>query len=97
MGNFYQTGIITTLHRSGKGNLRKLESELQECTRPRRIILVLPALPLDVEERYLKVTIEELMHVSYLGQILVTLGESERRDFKRAQRMFSVLSQRKRL
>ena len=44
MSDFYQSGVITTLHRLGKPSLERLEGELLQFSRIRPIALVLPAL-----------------------------------------------------
>ncbi|MBS1128183.1 MAG: hypothetical protein H6Q96_563, partial [Nitrospirae bacterium] len=44
MSDFYQTGVITTLHRIGRPSLERIEGELLHFSRTRPIALVLPAL-----------------------------------------------------
>jgi len=44
MSDFYQTGIVATLHRLGQDSLEKLESKLERYARERPIALVLPSL-----------------------------------------------------
>jgi glucosyl-3-phosphoglycerate synthase len=44
MSDFYQTGVVTTLHRLNPDGLERLEGELQEFTGNRPVGLVLPAL-----------------------------------------------------
>ncbi|MGE4607810.1 MAG: glycosyl transferase, partial [Myxococcota bacterium] len=44
MADFYQSGVITTLHRLGEKRVERLESELLHYSRQRPIALVLPCL-----------------------------------------------------
>jgi len=44
MADFYQTGIIATLHRLGQGDLGMIERQLEYFSRQQPIALVLPAL-----------------------------------------------------
>ena len=45
MADFYQTGVITTFHRLKTADLDRMEQELVEFRRHRRIALVLPITP----------------------------------------------------
>ena len=47
MADFYQTGVLATLHRLGGRPLQSLEKDLCEFTRVQPIALVLPALYLE--------------------------------------------------
>ena len=51
MADFYQTGVITTLHKLGTSSLERLEMELQSHVRTRPLTLVLPALYSEFEGR----------------------------------------------
>ena len=44
MADFYQTGVLATLHRLGGRPLESLEKDLCEFTKVQPIALVLPAL-----------------------------------------------------
>ncbi len=44
MSDFYQTGVVATLHRLGRANAHKIEAELEVFGKQRPIALVLPAL-----------------------------------------------------
>lgn len=44
MGDFHQSGEITTLHRFGSRDIAKLESEIKKLSRLRPIALVLPTI-----------------------------------------------------
>ncbi|MBI2877423.1 MAG: glycosyl transferase, partial [Candidatus Tectomicrobia bacterium] len=44
MGDFYQTGMITTLHRLVRRPLEQLEAELERFAPSRPLALILPCL-----------------------------------------------------
>ena len=88
MADFYQDGLITTLHRFKTPDLKKLEEEIYYLSKKRPVALVLPAVPLDLEEEGLKKTLKELKNVKYLRHIVVTLGQTDKRTFKKAKNIF---------
>lgn len=94
MADFFQTGVIATLHRLGKRDIEKIESELQWYTKERPAVLVLPSLYSELEGEALKGIVEELKGVNYIKEVVVTLGPSSEKEFKRAKEFFSVLPQR---
>ena len=49
MADVYQTGVVATFHRLNPGNLKQMESELEECGHLRPVALVLPSLYLELE------------------------------------------------
>ena len=82
MADFYQTGIVTTLHRLGKPNLEKIEAELEVYSQVRPIGLVLPALFSDVKGEAMKGIVEELKKVKFVKEIVVTLGSASDDEFE---------------
>jgi glucosyl-3-phosphoglycerate synthase len=97
MADFYQTGAVATLHRLGKLNLEKIESELTWYSQERPIALVLPSLYSELEGNALKGIIRELSKVTYIKEIVVTLGPASDEEFKHAREFFSVLPQKLRI
>ncbi|MFQ5957234.1 MAG: glycosyl transferase [Candidatus Brocadiales bacterium] len=93
MGDFYQSGEITTLHRLGDGHLDRLEAELERSSRNRPIALVLPTIFSELDGEALPHIIREIAKVNYIGQIVVTLGRFDEKQFKYAQEFFSILPQ----
>ncbi|MEE8557297.1 MAG: glycosyl transferase, partial [Myxococcota bacterium] len=92
MGDFHQTGVITTLHRLGTPSLSYVEGELKECTRDRPIALVLPCLHTEIDGPALPRIVERLREVPYLHQVIVSISGTERREeFARARKFFSAL------
>jgi len=93
MGDFHQSGEITTLHRFGSANINKLESEIKKLARLRPVALVLPTIFSELEGTALPNILNELKEVKYLKQIIVTLGRFNKEQFKHAKKFFSVLPQ----
>ncbi|HSB52108.1 MAG TPA: hypothetical protein VLD40_05575 [Dissulfurispiraceae bacterium] len=94
MADFYQTGVVSTLHRLGIGDLDKIESELMWYSQERPIALVLPSLFSELEGDALRGIVEELRKVGYIREVVVTLGPATPEEFAHAREFFSVLPQR---
>ncbi len=84
MGDFHQTGVITTLHRLGRSTVDQLEKELEETLLYRPIALVLPCLYSELEGEALPRIVDELAQVRYLREIVVGLGRAGEEEFRRA-------------
>lgn len=95
MSDFYQTGIVATLHRLGKDNLEEIESKLTRYARERPIALVLPSLYSELAGEALAGIVNHLKDVRYIKEIVVTLGPASDREFENARQFFSVLPQKK--
>lgn len=94
MSDFYQTGVVATLHRLGKVNIEKVEAELSWYSTERPIALVLPSLYSELQGEALKGIVRELKEVKYLSEIVVTLGPASDKEFRHAKEFFSVLPQK---
>jgi glucosyl-3-phosphoglycerate synthase len=92
MTDFYQTGIITTLHQLGKPSLERLESELREFAKTRPIALVLPALYSEFEGPAMGKIVQELAKVKYLNEIILVLDNASEKDFQRVREFMSPIS-----
>jgi len=77
MADFHQSGVVTTLHRLGPTDVRRLESELFEYAEVRPIALVLPCLYSELRDVALKGILETLRGVRYLRQIVVSVSGTE--------------------
>jgi glucosyl-3-phosphoglycerate synthase len=93
MSDFYQTGMVATLHRLGAPDIGKLEESLLEFSRMRGVTLVLPSLFSELAGSALAGIVKELAQVSYLREIVVTLGPATDEEFSRARDFFSGLPQ----
>jgi len=80
MADFHQSGVVTTLHRLGPTDVRRLESELFEYAEVRPIALVLPCLYSELRDVALKGILETLRGVRYLRQIVVSVSGTESAD-----------------
>jgi len=98
MADFYQTGVVATFHRFGPVNIERMEKELTEFNQHRPIALVLPITPTELEAPAIKRIMDDLKQVSYLHEIVITLGRaSDKKDFLKAREFFNSLPQRHRI
>jgi glucosyl-3-phosphoglycerate synthase len=94
MADFYQTGVVATFHRFGKVNFERMESELTEFNRHRPIALVLPSTYAELEAPAIQKIVSDIQKVTYLNEIVVTMGRTDEAQFKKAKKLFSSLPQR---
>ena len=92
MSDFYQTGVVATLHRLVKTGHERLEHELMRFSAQRPIALVLPALYREFEGPAMPMIIEHLKEVRYLRQIVVSLSCADSVQFAHAREMMSHLA-----
>jgi glucosyl-3-phosphoglycerate synthase len=76
MSDFYQSGIVATLHRLGNHKLEVLEQQLESFADQQPIALVLPALFSDFDGPAMPGILAELERVSYLRQVVLVLGRA---------------------
>jgi glucosyl-3-phosphoglycerate synthase len=88
MSDFYQTGVVTTLHRLRPNQIERLEGDLERFSRNRPIALVLPALYSEFETPAMQHIVQELRKVRYLQRIVVALGRANAEQFDLARRFF---------
>jgi len=93
MGDFFQPGVITTLHRFKKLNLERMEMELEFYSRHNTVALLLPSLYSELREKALKTIVSEIQKVKYINQVIITLGKAEEKEFEHTKKFFSVLPQ----
>ncbi len=91
MSDFYQTGVIATLHRLGDPKLEVLEQQLERFTERWPIALVLPALYSEFEGPAMPGILEQLARVRYVQQFIVTMARTSAEQLQRAQELLSVL------
>ena len=73
MADFYQNGIVTTLHNLSERPVEELESELLNFSEQRPMALILPSLFSELEGKALLNIVEHLTKVPYLNQIVLFL------------------------
>ena len=93
MGDFYQNGVITTIHRLGDRSLDDIEAELCEFNKQRPMCLVLPSLYSELQTPALAGIVEQLAKVPYLSQIIVGIDRANEDEYRHALEYFSVLPQ----
>jgi glucosyl-3-phosphoglycerate synthase len=91
MSDFYQTGIITTLHQLGKSSLERLEGDLYRFSKVKPIALVLPALYSEFEGPAMPGIIQELTKVKYLNEIVLTLDQASEQELHRVRELMAPI------
>ncbi len=91
MADFFQNGVITTLQNLGNRSLESIESELEEFSKRRRMVLLLPALYSEFETPAMAKIIEELKSVKYLYKIILGLDKATKEQFEEVKELMSVL------
>ena len=97
MADFYQNGIITTLHNLVDRPIAELEEELAGFARRRPMALVLPSLFSELEGPALSAIIDQIAQVSYLDEIIIGLDQADEAQYRYALKFFSRLPQRHRV
>jgi glucosyl-3-phosphoglycerate synthase len=89
MADFYQTGVLTTLHRLKDNQIERLELDLERFARNRPIGLVLPSLYSEFETPAMQTIVPILRKVQYLERIVLALGRANREQYFRAKSFFN--------
>jgi len=97
MGDFYQNGIITTLHNLSSRSTEEMEAELLQFSEVRPMSLVLPCLYSELEGPALDKIVTELAKVEYLNEIVIGLDRADEDQYKHAIQFFSRLPQNHRI
>ena len=93
MSDFYQNGIVTTLHNLRSQAPEKLEKELEQFSKKRNLGLVLPSLYSELLNPALKNIVQELAQVKYLNKIIIGLDQATKHEYRDALNFFSQLPQ----
>ncbi len=93
MGDFYQNGIVTTLHNLVRRPVEELEAELMGFRKARPMSLVLPSLYSELEGPALENIVQELGKVPYLDQVVIGLDRADEAQYRHALEYFSELPQ----
>ena len=97
MGDFHQSGIVTTLHNLTRRSIHELESELCDFSQQRQLGLILPSLYSELNTQALPKIVDTLKQVSYLNQIVIGLDRADKQEYQKALEFFSVLPQNHRV
>ncbi|MEM6617511.1 MAG: glycosyl transferase [Pseudomonadota bacterium] len=93
MADFYQNGIVTTMHNISRRSAAELEYELESFARFRKLGLVLPSLYSELHAPALGKIVSELEGARYLSRIVIGLDRANADEFKHARDYFSKLPQ----
>ncbi|MFK8043199.1 glycosyl transferase [Congregibacter sp.] len=93
MADFYQNGIITTLHNLSNRPVEDLEAELVGFSKARPMGLLLPSLYSELEGEALPRIVDHLAKVPYLEQIVIGLDQATEDQYRDALKFFSRLPQ----
>lgn len=97
MADFYQNGIVTTLHNLSDRPIAELEKELLTYAKKRPMGLILPSLFSELQGSALTHIVDELCDVPYLSQIVIGLDRANLSEYQHALGFFSRLPQHHRI
>jgi len=93
MTDFYQNGIITTLHNLDQRTTEELETELKSFSKKQKMALVLPSLFSELEGEALPNIVDEIGKVNYLDEIVIGLDRATEEEYRHALEFFKPLNQ----
>ena len=93
MSDFFQNGVISTLHKLTEQPIEELENRILSFTDRRPIALILPSLYTEIEGIALPNILKELKKVPYLSEIVIGLDGADEKQFNRAKKFFAQLPQ----
>jgi len=91
MSDFYQTGLVATLHRLGEEKRELLERELERFTEQAPLALVLPALYREFENPAMETILKELREARYVDEFVVSMSRTTPEQFREARRRLASL------
>ncbi|WP_394128955.1 glycosyl transferase [Shewanella maritima] len=97
MADFYQNGIITTLHQLSQRSDEALETELLKFAQVRPLGLILPSLFSELEGQALPDIVNKLATVPYLSEVVIGLDRANLEQYQHALQFFKQLPQHHRV
>ncbi len=94
MADFFQNGVITTLHDLHTRPIEEMENELRSFAKTNPMALILPSLYSELEGEALPNIVKQLRHADYISDIIIGLDCADEAQFRKAQQFFSSLPQR---
>ena len=91
MADFFQNGTITTLQNVSSRTLEDIEKELEEFSKRRNMVLLLPALYSEFETPAMKKILQELQGVKYLYKIILGLDRATKEQFEEVKKIMASL------
>jgi len=89
MSDYFQNGVITTFHKLGEVNIKRVEGELKEFSKRRPIALILPSLYREFASGALQNIMKILKNTSYFNQIVLCLDRANAEQFKKVKDHFA--------
>lgn len=97
MADFYQNGVVTTLHNLTNRSTEELEAELLTFSKSRPLGLILPSLFSELEGKALPDIVNKIAQVPYLSEVVIGLDRADLSQYKHAIDFFSKLPQHHRI
>jgi glucosyl-3-phosphoglycerate synthase len=97
MADFYQNGIVTTLHNLSRRPLIDIENELRSFSKQRPMSLILPSLFSELEGDALPTIVDHLKGADYLSEIVIGLDRANETQYRHALKFFNQLPQHHRV
>ncbi|MEJ6121063.1 glycosyl transferase [Vibrio sp. 2-Bac 85] len=97
MADFYQNGIVTTMHNLRQRSNEDLEAELKTFSSTRPMGLILPSLFSELEGDAFPDIVDHLCEVPYLSEIIVGLDRASEEQYRHALKFFKKLPQHHRV
>jgi glucosyl-3-phosphoglycerate synthase len=97
MADFYQNGIVTTLHNLAHRPIEDIESELRQFSKKRPMSLILPSLFSELEGDALPNIVKHLEGADYLSEIVIGLDRANEEQYRHALTFFGKLPQHHRV
>ncbi len=89
MSDYFQNGVITTFHKLGEVNIKRIEGELKEFSKRRPIALILPSLYREFASGALQNIMKILKNTSYFNQTVLSLDRANAEQFKKVKDHFA--------
>jgi glucosyl-3-phosphoglycerate synthase len=97
MADFYQNGIVTTLHNLSRRPVEEIEEELRGFSKKRPMSLILPSLFSELEGDALPNIVNHLEGADYLSEIVIGLDRANEDQYRYALEFFGKLPQHHRV
>ena len=97
MADFYQNGVVTTLHNLSERPVEDMEAELVKFSKKRPMALILPSLFSELEGEALPNIINHIAEVPYLSQVIIGLDRANEDQYRHALKFFGKLPQHHRV
>ncbi len=91
ISDFYQNGIIPTLHNFNNADTKALSQELELISEEKPMELILPCLFSELESPALKNILNKINKLNFLQHIIIGLDRADEKQFLYAKKFFSIL------